>query len=352
MTHILTPSIPGKPVFSGPAYSFLIANGTRKILFDLGIRKDYATGYAPAVCARINDPSRGFKVWWAGGEEEARDVADVLTRGGVELGEIEAVVWSHHHWDHTGNVSRFPGSTDLVVGPGFKDAFGEGWPKVEGSGVRGDDWEGRELREVAFDDGLKIGRLRAVDWFGDGSFYLLDTPGHAVGHVCGLARVKEGEGEAFVFMGGDCAHHPGEFRPSPYLPIPANISPSPLPHHHAYATVCPGALFDTVHPANDPVAKRTEPFYAPTKSFPFDYDQCMWSIEGMQEFDADERVLVVNAHDETLLGLFEGEGQGQEKGWMWPNGRSLNQWREAALGKKGKWRFLGDFAEGVEAGKP
>lgn len=99
-------------------------------------------------------------------------------------------------------MSRFPGSTDLVVGPGFKDAFGEGWPKVEGSGVRGDDWEGRELREVAFDDGLKIGRLRAVDWFGDGSFYLLDTPGHAVGHVCGLARVKEGEGEAFVFMGG------------------------------------------------------------------------------------------------------------------------------------------------------
>lgn len=72
----------------------------------------------------------------------------------------------------------------------------------------------------------------------------------------------------------------------------------------------------------------------------------------MQEVDADERVLVVNAHDETLLGLFEGEGQGQEKGWMWPNGRSLNQWREAALGKKGKWRFLGDFAEGVEAGKP
>ncbi len=28
----------------------------------------------------------------------------------------------------------------------------------------------------------------AVDYFGDGSFLPLDGPGHAIGHLCGLAR--------------------------------------------------------------------------------------------------------------------------------------------------------------------
>lgn len=36
---------------------------------------------------------------------------------------------SHAHWDHTGDMSTFPPTTDLVVGRGFKNYFlgdGEG----------------------------------------------------------------------------------------------------------------------------------------------------------------------------------------------------------------------------------
>jgi hypothetical protein len=36
---------------------------------------------------------------------------------------------------------------------------------------------GRNLREISFSDDFKIGSFRAHDFFGDGSFYLLDTPG-------------------------------------------------------------------------------------------------------------------------------------------------------------------------------
>lgn len=39
---------------------------------------------------------------------------------------------------------------------------------------------GRNLREVNFDtdaNGLRIGRFQAIDYYGDGSFYLLDAPG-------------------------------------------------------------------------------------------------------------------------------------------------------------------------------
>lgn len=35
---------------------------------------------------------------------------------------------SHWHWDHIGDPSTFPPSTDLIVGPGFKDAMLPGAP--------------------------------------------------------------------------------------------------------------------------------------------------------------------------------------------------------------------------------
>jgi hypothetical protein len=42
------------------------------------------------------------------------------------------------------------------------------------------DYDGRRIRQIDFENeskGLKIGDFRAFDWFGDGSFYLLETPG-------------------------------------------------------------------------------------------------------------------------------------------------------------------------------
>lgn len=36
---------------------------------------------------------------------------------------------------------------------------------------------GRNVREITFDGQLKVGQYRAHDFFGDGSFYLLDVPG-------------------------------------------------------------------------------------------------------------------------------------------------------------------------------
>lgn len=38
-------------------------------------------------------------------------------------------------------------------------------------------FRGRQLREIDFTNAFPIGDFRAVDFFGDGSFYLLDSPG-------------------------------------------------------------------------------------------------------------------------------------------------------------------------------
>ena len=65
------------------------------------------------------------------------------------------------------------------------------------------------IREISFEhSSLRIGQFAAFDFFGDGSFYLLDTPGHAIGHMCGLARTTT---TTFAFLGGDICHFSGTY---------------------------------------------------------------------------------------------------------------------------------------------
>ena len=179
-----------------PAYSFLVSHPSgKRILFDLGVRKDWQSAFPPSVLQEITNPDFGITA------VQTTDVPEALVQGGIRLDDINQILWSHHHWDHVGDPTLFPTTTDLVVGPGFKEAFGPGWPSREDAPVKTVDWEGRNLIEHDFKNGksLKIGRFSALDYWGDGSFYVLDTPGHALGHVSALARVAKDE---FVFLGG------------------------------------------------------------------------------------------------------------------------------------------------------
>lgn len=88
---------------------------------------------------------------------------------------------------------------------------------------------GREYKEIDFQKEItvEIGDFKDYDYFKEGSFYL-DAPGHAIGHLCGLARVtstQEGDPEdTFIFMGADTAHHGGAIRPNLYLLFPKRSS--------------------------------------------------------------------------------------------------------------------------------
>ncbi|KAL0562438.1 hypothetical protein V5O48_019649, partial [Marasmius crinis-equi] len=90
----LEPVLPGREAMVGlPAYSFLIEHGKRRVMFDLGPRKDMEN-YAPKL--KEGFPSLpGFNV------QVDKDVVEQLTEGGVELGSIDTVIWSHTHLDHT-----------------------------------------------------------------------------------------------------------------------------------------------------------------------------------------------------------------------------------------------------------
>jgi hypothetical protein len=45
---------------------------------------------------------------------------------------------------------------------------------------------------------------RALGFFGDGTLYLVDAPGHFEGHITALARVAPG---TFVFLGADTCNN-------------------------------------------------------------------------------------------------------------------------------------------------
>ncbi|KAL9014158.1 MAG: hypothetical protein Q9173_001172, partial [Seirophora scorigena] len=207
----MEPGITGHDIIDSPAFSFLIdhPNGT-KLLFDLGVRKDWEN-LSACISKRIQEGGWSVTV--------EKGVAEILQDGGIDPTSITAIIWSHFHWDHAGDPSTFPQSTDLVVGPGFKEAVTPGYPADQDAPILESDYAGRHLREISFDSDLRIGGYKAMDYFGDGSFYLLDSPGHALGHMCALARTTASP-STFLFLGGDCAHHAGEFRPSASLPLP------------------------------------------------------------------------------------------------------------------------------------
>ena len=277
------------------------------------------------------------------------DVADQLTAASIPLGSINSIIWSHHDVDHTGDPSLFPKSTSLIVGPGFRaeKTTYPGYPLNPDAVVCQDAFEGRELIELDFTESmLKIGDFSAVDFFGDGSFYILHAPGHsknyriciipllidikAYDHLNALARTSK---DKFVFLGGDSVQHCGELRPSSLLPLPDSITPSPFDSLSSCG-VCPGSLFESIHPTavNSTGDYKTTPFYELPTHMSIDLPEVVKTVSKIQVFDASSDVLVVFAHDESLVDILPIFPGGELTGWEKTNYKTL-----------GTWRFLKDF---------
>ncbi|KAG6807517.1 hypothetical protein H0H93_001531 [Arthromyces matolae] len=106
----MTPVLPGFEAYSAPMYAFLIEHKPtgKRIMFDLGPRKDTENS-APGVLQFL---ATFGKITFP------KDIIDLLTEGGIHPESINAVIWSHSHFDHTGDMSKFPGKTQLFIGKG------------------------------------------------------------------------------------------------------------------------------------------------------------------------------------------------------------------------------------------
>jgi hypothetical protein len=114
---VVAPHIDACDTLHVPSFSFLISHGDHHILFDLGIRKDFMTGCSPRLIEFMFGGPKKFM-----DAEVDKNVCEILDEDhgnlGIESKDMNAVIWSHHYWDHIGDITTLPGA-ELVIGPGF-----------------------------------------------------------------------------------------------------------------------------------------------------------------------------------------------------------------------------------------
>ncbi|KAJ7646940.1 hypothetical protein FB45DRAFT_1019221 [Roridomyces roridus] len=89
--------------------------------------------------------------------EESKGITEQLEDGGIHLSTIDTAIWSYSHFDHTGDMSKCPNSTNLVIDPGTVTST---YPQNPNA-----DFAGRNVEELDFSSsklsfsGLKVHRL-------------------------------------------------------------------------------------------------------------------------------------------------------------------------------------------------
>ncbi|BGP16418.1 hypothetical protein JCM10213_004026 [Rhodosporidiobolus nylandii] len=176
-----------------PVLTTLIRHPSGKLaLFDLGLTKHWQSFLAPEEVSGYDF----FEV------TVDKNMDEVLVEGGVKPEDIELIVLSHRHFDHTGDPSLFP-NAKVIVGPNERD---EVKALVGHKNVQELSWHASPTRIAAFE--------HSYDVWGDGSFLITSAPGHTSGHLAALVRTSphpsagadKGEGE-YVLLAADCCHH-------------------------------------------------------------------------------------------------------------------------------------------------
>jgi hypothetical protein len=186
--------------------------------------------------------------------------------------------------------------------------------------------------EISFEDSrraTKVGDFRAHDVFGDGSFYLLDTPGHAIGHMSGLARTTTNP-DTFIFMGGDLCHHNGQIRPSRYLRIPDQLSGPTF----GVQTSLAGRRFEELLFSR--TGSTETPFFVPAESQCVSEEDSSNTRKGAQKADAQDNIWLIYAHDPSLSDVVD----------FFPS--SANAWKEKNWRSKTLWSFLASFQDSIK----
>jgi N-acyl homoserine lactone hydrolase len=171
-----------------PVSAFLVEHpGAGAVLID--------TGFHPSVAV---DPKKNLgrlslTVFKDVRMEPEQSASAQLRARGIEPAQVKAVVMTHLHMDHASAISEFPGATFVLSKAEWAAATSQtqrdGYVKRQfdhGFDYRLLDFEGPEAESFA-----TFGR--SFDLFGDGSVRCVYTPGHTLGHLSVVLRLRRRE---------------------------------------------------------------------------------------------------------------------------------------------------------------
>ena len=150
--------------------------------------------------------------------EPGHDLPAQLRERGVDPRSIRLVVMTHLHMDHASGISQFPASTFILSDAEWRAATTGSRLLLRGYRPQHYDFA-FDYRLIDFNDrhiDSYSTFARAFDLFGDGSVRLAFTPGHTLGHMCVISRLRDRD---FV-IAGDAAYTVRQLEGGPGQPRP------------------------------------------------------------------------------------------------------------------------------------
>lgn len=169
------------------------------------------------VSQSLKDGKGGGVAWpvssFLGAMKPEASLASILAR---QPAPLSGVFFTHLHLDHVLGLPDVPKGTPLYTGPAetTPSSFQNAFLRSTYAGL----FAGHEATtELDVTKGVAIGEVqRAIDFFGDGSLWVVSSPGHTPGSLAFVANTTKGP----VLFTGDSCHtrwgwehqvEPGEF---------------------------------------------------------------------------------------------------------------------------------------------
>ncbi|TVY21146.1 Cytochrome P450 monooxygenase andK [Lachnellula arida] len=128
-------------------------------------------------------------------------ICEQLAKRNVRGNEIDSVLFSHAHWDHCRPIdTEFPAAC-AFFGPGTAEHCSPGHLASEDA-EETVEWDGRYFDSMRKTQNWKefsgpwvrFGAFeKAMDFFGNGSFWIIQAPGHMPGNLCAVAHVRDNQ---------------------------------------------------------------------------------------------------------------------------------------------------------------
>ncbi|KAM5357687.1 hypothetical protein ACJZ2D_016015 [Fusarium nematophilum] len=200
MLHAGAPSTPFR-CYSWAFYIYHEPSG-RHVLWDAGLsanRSEYTAFSVKHILDILEPVNPRFSL------------TEQLEKSGRDANAIDTVIFSHHHWDHSRPIkSMFPNALGLF-GPGTFAHCAPGQFHDEPYDAKGE-WDANFFHpERATENCSELNGEwqqfgpfdKALDFFGDGSMWILEAPGHMPGNLAAAVRLPCG---SLVILASDCCH--------------------------------------------------------------------------------------------------------------------------------------------------